>query len=405
MKVLRISSCFHPPHTWLRDPTRSEYMRKYHAVGGMQLQVYLLTKALSEIDVEQEVITVKPPWTDTLEQWNKVTVRRYGVSFAIERQLYELPSLLAAIRRAPQGFDLIHVHHGEDIAAIPIALLAGRHAHIPTVITIHSSWNLTYRRTSSFPRSREILGKSVERVGFSQADALCTLTKRTAKLLQTKLNLDPNKVFVTPDGIDLTLFQSYESNDSVEFARKYHIPESSRYILFIGRLDPQKGVSFLLEAAAQLLKQGEEFVLILGGDGSERKALQRQVWKLSLESRVIFTGLIHHDDIPAALGLAHVFVVPSVYEELGGVILEAMAMKRAIVATSVGGVPDVIHPMENGLLVPPRDAESLAKAILMIFNNPSLATNLAAQASVDAHQYNLKNLAAQLKQIYLSVVG
>lgn len=403
MKILRISSRFHPPHSWLRDPEWSSYMKKYRAVGGMQLQVYLLTEALSKLGVEQEIITVRPPWASATEQRENVKIHRYGLPLPIDRQLYELPALIAALRYASKGVDLIHIHHGEDIAAIPIGLLAAKRANSPVIITLHSSWNLTYRRVGSLPSPREILGKSIEKIGISRADGLCVLTSRTARLLSNEFGIDSSKVYITPDGFDTFLFQPHQDYPSAEFIKKYGIPASSCYILYIGRLDPQKGVSFLLDAAAILRKRGEEFILIICGDGIERRSLQRQTIKIELENNVIFTGFIHHDDLPVALSFANVFVMPSIYEELGSTILEAMAMRKAIVATAVGGIPEIINHMENGLLIPPAHPEDLATAISALLNNNDLAQQLATQASLDAQKYSLRDLALKLQQIYLIV--
>ncbi|HLX58044.1 MAG TPA: glycosyltransferase family 4 protein [Ktedonobacteraceae bacterium] len=375
-------------------------MKKYHAVGGMQMQVYLLTEALSRLGVEQEIITVRPPWDAAFEQWDNVTIRRYGLPIPVDRQLYEAPAFIAALRYASNGFDLVHIHHGEDIAAIPIGLVAAKHAHIPVIITLHNSWNLTYHRSSPLPGPKELLGRHIEKIGISHADALCALTGRTAKLLASNFNIPASRLFTTPDGIDLSFFRPQQDYPLKEFLTKHNIPASSHYVLFVGRLKAQKGIPHLLNAAAMLKKQGEDFTLIISGDGDERQSLQSLAKQLGLTDTVFFTGYLHHDDLPCALSLASVFVMPSNYEELGSVILEAMAMQKAIVATNVGGIPEIITHQENGLLVPPARPENLATAISTLLNDSDLARRLATQASSDAQKYGLQALASRLLDIY-----
>ncbi len=401
MKILTISSRFHPPHPWLRNQSHAELMVKFHAIGGMQLQVYLLTKALSELGVQQEVITVKPPWSQSLEEWDNVRVYRFGLPIATRRQLYEIPALVKAFQRASHGFDLVHCHSGEDIAVIPIGLVAAKRAGIPLVLTIHNSWNFTYS-TKNDLHIRQTIGKRIELMGFRQASAICTLTNRTAKLLSEKAGIDPRKIFVTPAGIDFTKFRFKKNIREIQaFAKHYSIPESRRYIVYLGRLRSQKGVIYLLKAAALLRERGEDFVIIVCGDGPERPRLEAEIRRLNLQKVVLFTRFIPHNDIPILLSMAHIFVLPSIYEEFGSVLLEAMAMQLPIVASHTGGILEIIRHRENGLLVRPMDSESLVNAISLLLHDLNLAYKLGKQAYLDAQKYDIVKIAEKIRdEIY-----
>jgi glycosyltransferase involved in cell wall biosynthesis len=117
-----------------------------------------------------------------------------------------------------------------------------------------------------------------------------------------------------------------------------------------------------LVAAAGLLEHPSAQVLLVG-DGPERKALERESKRISIADRVHFVGFVAHDRLPGVLAHADVLVLPSLYEELGTVLLEAMQAGLPIVASKTGGIPDVIEDGVNGLLVPPGNPGALARAI------------------------------------------
>ena len=113
------------------------------------------------------------------------------------------------------------------------------------------------------------------------------------------------------------------------------------------------------------------------GDGPERKALERETERLGVGDRLHFVGFVTHDRLPAAMAHADVLVLPSLYEELGTVLLEAMQAGLPIVASETGGIPDVIEDGVNGLLVPPGDPEALARVIDRILSDGDLSRRLS----------------------------
>jgi glycogen(starch) synthase len=140
--------------------------------------------------------------------------------------------------------------------------------------------------------------------------------------------------------------------------------------------------------------------VLLVGDGPERPALERDVGRLGLGDRVRFLGFVPHDLVPAVLTHADVLVLPSLYEELGTVLLEAMWVGLPIVASRTGGIPDVIEDGINGLLVPPGDPRVLAGAIDRLLGSPDLARRLAEAARQGAKQYDWEVLAERILNVY-----
>jgi glycosyltransferase involved in cell wall biosynthesis len=138
----------------------------------------------------------------------------------------------------------------------------------------------------------------------------------------------------------------------------------------LARFHQQKGLPYLLESAAQVRQECPELKLLLVGDGGLRSSLEEQARDLGLSGCAILPGIRH--DVPEILALVDVFVLPSLWEGLPIALLEAMAASLPVVATAVGGVPEVVVDGVTGLLVPPRDPEALSKAILTLLKDRDL---------------------------------
>jgi glycosyltransferase involved in cell wall biosynthesis len=154
-------------------------------------------------------------------------------------------------------------------------------------------------------------------------------------------------------------------------------------LVFAGRLGRQKSLGTLLEAIAQV----PDVELVVAGDGPERAALEQQAMSLALDERVRFVGSVPRDIVLRLFGAADASVLPSAWENFPHTVVEALALGCPVVATRVGGVPEIVNDGENGLLVPPRDAAALAGAIERLFADPALRAMLAgaAPASVAGH--------------------
>ncbi len=141
-----------------------------------------------------------------------------------------------------------------------------------------------------------------------------------------------------------------------------------------GRLVPVKGYTYLITALSRTVKEIPNIRLVFLGDGELRDGLVRQARELGLEDHALFPGM--RNDVPEILSCSDLFVLPSLNEGFGVVLLEAMAMKLPIIATKVGGVPEVVLDGETGILVPSGDPEALARVMIRFFKDPSLATRM-----------------------------
>jgi glycosyltransferase involved in cell wall biosynthesis len=155
----------------------------------------------------------------------------------------------------------------------------------------------------------------------------------------------------------------------------YRIPETSPIVGVVARLEAEKGHRTLVDAWPLVLAAHPEAWLLIVGEGSERNALEAQAASLGISGRVVFTG--RREDVPAVTAALDVAVLPSYREAQGLSVLEAMALSRPVVASNVGGIPEMIDDGVSGLLVPPGDCEALAAAIIRLLSDHPLADMIA----------------------------
>ena len=156
----------------------------------------------------------------------------------------------------------------------------------------------------------------------------------------------------------------------------------------------------MIEALPKILESFPETKLILIGDGQERKSLELKVKNLNLENKVEFKGEIPHEKIPEELAKSSVFILPSLEEGQGLVVLEAQAAQVPVIATNVGGIPDFIRDGESGILVEPKNSLKLSQSVIRIFSDPEFAQNLVKNASINLEKYDWRNIAGEIDQIY-----
>ncbi len=143
--------------------------------------------------------------------------------------------------------------------------------------------------------------------------------------------------------------------------------------------------------------------LVFVGQGELENALRAQASFAGCSERVKFLGW--REDIPRIMPLFEVFVLPSLNEGMGRVLVEAMAAARPIVASRVGGIPDLVHHGENGLLVPARDDEALAESISLLLSNPALAARMGARGRARCHAFGLPAMVAALDALYREILA
>jgi glycosyltransferase involved in cell wall biosynthesis len=181
---------------------------------------------------------------------------------------------------------------------------------------------------------------------------------------------------------------------------KYPFLSKSKVILYVGQLIPRKGLPYLIEAMDIVRETVENVRLLLIGQGVDEGALREQVRQRGLEDQVFFLGAENHENVLAFMNLSDLFVLPSLEEAFGIVLVEAMSQSMPVVATAVQGVSSIVRDGVNGFLVPPQDEKALAAKVVSLLENPRLAREMGKRNRGDSEQYQWDRLAERYMDIY-----
>jgi glycogen synthase len=388
LRILRLCSVFMPPEVALSGRADG-----FDLLGGMQNHTLELTKALDDMGLVQSVVTTRPPGAERIESvGSHARVHRVGVGIRHFRQLYSLPAARLVPRLAREA-DLVHVHLGEDLAALPLGLWTSRRRGLPLVVTVHCSLQHTLRMSDARSVLLKMVGGRIEAAGTRSADAVIVLTQRLARLLERE-GVAPARIHVIPTGVDRDLFRPGKPDPLPG------IPAPR--VTFVGRLVAAKGVDVLLDAARHLPPNVN---VVFVGDGELRSWLWRRAEQLGLQHRVHFTGFVPHDVVPAVLEHSQALVLPSLYEELGSILLEAMQARVPIVASRVGGIPTVVRHGVDGILVPPSEPRALAEALTHVLTDPALSRRMVVEAAHSSQGRDWHSTASRVLGVYEAAVG
>ena len=303
-------------------------------------------------------------------------------------------------------YDLIHSHYW--LSGLVAERLRQHWPHAPIVHMFHTLGhmkNLIAQDASERAPQDRLEGEA--RV-VQIADRLIAATPAEEQQLLDYYAADPDKIRVIPPGVDLSRFRPI---DKKEAKRKVGIPCGDANILFVGRIEPLKGVDTLLRAMSILQERHPAAIentclAIVGGDpwrddlDTEMARLQQLRTDLGIHNLVTFLGAKDQDVLPYYYAAAEMVVMPSHYESFGMVALEAMAMGTPVIASEVGGLAHLVQPGVNGFHVPSRDPEALADRILALLTNKPLRQQLGEQARAHTKQYSWESITARMIEVY-----
>lgn len=229
-----------------------------------------------------------------------------------------------------------------------------------------------------------------------EMDRLIVVSRAIEQKLVDERRVGP-PVSLIYNGVDL---ERYDQQEAFGLLREeYGMAPDALIVGVIARLEPEKGHPTLLEAWPKVLERVPNAWLLVVGEGSRREALEAQARELGIEDRVVFTGL--RDDVPAVTAALDVAALPSYREAQGLSILEALALSRPVVATTVGGIPETIEDGVTGLLVPPHDADALAGAIIRLLTDHPYADMIARAGHDMVHdQFCVELMVTAIESIY-----
>lgn len=289
---------------------------------------------------------------------------------------------------------VIHTHGLKANLAGVIAAKLSRQGHV--IYTVHGG--------ISFSEEQPIKAKLyaiLERILTKYNARVITVSNLLRQELQKRAQRNDESTITIYTGIDE---HRLEPKIDIETMRQsFHIPMNSNVIGTIARLAPQKGLCYLIKAMKQVIHSKPNTILVIAGDGPLRDELEDLASEEDVLSHIRFLGFVQ--DIGSLLELIHVFVLPSWTEGLPITILEALLAGKAVVATKVGGIPEVIENERNGLLVEPRNPDVLAAQILRLLDDDELRTRLGDTGRrIVKDRFSIEHMVAEYCSIYEEVV-
>jgi D-inositol-3-phosphate glycosyltransferase len=307
-------------------------------------------------------------------------------------------ALLAFCEAEDAAYDLIHSHYWlSGLVGQRLKALWG----VPHVVMFHTLGEIKNR--ASYGEHESQLRIDAEAEVLRGADRVICATELEGASLRQLYGAREEQIAVIPLGVDLERFRPTAKRD----ARTRLGLSDERIILFVGRIEPLKGLDILINAAALLESDVDCTVMVVGGD----EASQQQVDELTelardrgIEHRVAFVGAVDHEKLPLYYNAADVCVVPSHYESFGLVAVEAMASGVPVVASRVGGLAGTVKDGETGFLIPWLCPEPFAERIELLLENEPLRQNLGEAAREAMGRYRWENVAGAVLDLYQSLV-
>jgi glycosyltransferase involved in cell wall biosynthesis len=378
-----MSSCSEPA----LSPPRILWLTKGLGRGGAERLLVSAAKRLDRSHFELEVAYLLP-WKDALvRDLERLSVRVHCLGGSRTLDARWIPRLRRLVRRG--RFDLVHTHM--PFVALGARTISSRRARI--VHTEHNTWE--HHR----PPTRWI-----NRLTYSRNAAVIAVSHAVAASIRPGLVASTwPPVHVIYHGAELSALSSSTPEARAKARVNLGLPDSAPVVGSVGNFTPKKDYRTLLEATARVALQHHGLMLVLVGSGPLEHELCEVAQSLGLLERVVFAG--SRDDVEDLLPAFDVFALSSRNEGLPISLLEAMAAGVPSVATSVGGVPEVVTDGHDGLLAPAGDAAVLADAISRLLGAPDLRHAVAARGAQTARRFDVTEAVRGIEDVYRDVLG
>ena len=374
--------------------------------GGMNVHVRELARAMGELGVEVDIYTREHTGVTNRIEHIAPAVRVIhlpaGEPEAQVADLYAhlpefLESLQSFLQQEELSYDIVHSHYW---LSSWVGRALSEALGTPHVVTFHTLGliKMQSRAGEIEPPERQI----VEREAMATADRIIAFSGHERDAMVRLYGADADRITLVPCGVDLSKFRPLDQKE----VRKQLGLNGEKVLLYVGRMEPLKGLDLLVETAAQMDADEEVRMVVVGGDANGEKDMDR-VRELAKQRQVDwmidFVGLVDHDELPLYYNAADVCIVPSYYESFGMVALESMACGTPVVATRVGGLPTIIHHGHTGYLKSWRCPEAFANSVEMIISSSGLKESMGVAARRRAEGMGWDNVALMIGDEYRSL--
>jgi D-inositol-3-phosphate glycosyltransferase len=390
--------------------------------GGMNVYVRDLTRELGRLGIHVDVFTRSqnehvPHVLHDLGFGNRVVHVPAGPEVPVPKSELAgyIPQFVDGICQFAKEkgikYDLIHSHYW--MSGLAAESLSDMWSRIPILQMFHTLGEMKNRVARSEAEREGSYRLGGERKVIARADRIIAATPAEEAQLEWLYKADPLKVKIIPPGVDTSHFYPIPADEARQFIG---LAPDDRMILFVGRIEPLKGVATLIQAVACLaLKNLKEPVhlAVIGGDlesiteemSDEMVRLQRLCDELTVGKMVVFLGKRVQDTLPYYYSAAEVVVMPSHYESFGMVALEAMACGTPVIASQVGGLAFLVQDGVTGYTVPAEDHIALCEKLTGLLGEESLRQQMGRNAAEYAQNYDWGKIAKQIVGVYTELIG
>jgi glycosyltransferase involved in cell wall biosynthesis len=301
-----------------------------------------------------------------------------------------MPRLVGYLRNV--GADLVHT---QLEAANILGNISAKLLRLPSVCTIHVMPSLEVKTKTKIHQKVEwfCLRRYCDRV--------ISVSEEARQYHIDISGTSPNRVTTIYNGIDLSTFINMDhARERASVRAELGIPPEAPVLVTVAVLRPQKGIQFLIRALPSILASSPRTYYLIVGSGSHHDALIEETNKSGVDEHVVFAGM--RTDVPRLLAASDVFVLPTLTEALPTVLAEAMAARLPVVASRVGGIPEMIEEGQNGLLVEAKDLVGLASACTRLLGDAGERAALGGQGwKIVNQKFNIERQVDQLEELYL----
>ncbi len=371
-----------------RERLRVLHVLNHLDTGGTEYGVLKLMSGLSGDIFEQRICALRGARAELAASTQlagkvfEAGLDRDGAHFALAK--------LARIFRAWRP----HIVHGRNWGAIE-AVAAARLARVP--VAIHSEHGYELDMLAGLPLRRRIM----RRAAYGMTDAVFSVTRELSVFHTRQAWCSPERIRTIYNGVDTTRFAP-RPEQRLKFREQFGLPETAFVIGTVGRLVPIKDHSTLLQAGSHLVRSGIDVHVVIAGAGPEKDRIQREAADLGKRARLL-GGC---DAVPDLLNALDVFVLPSICEGMSNTILEAMASALPVVATRVGGNPELVEDGRTGWLFAARDAEDLSAKLERLAASADLRQEFGTAGRGRAlAEFSLEDMLRHYQDLYLSLAA
>lgn len=379
--------------------------------GGMNVYVLNLANNLGFMGHQVDIFTRSHRENDEKILSTHKNVRIIHLN-GLRDNLYEdiLPfaeKICAFMQKFSSQYDILHAHY--YYSGLIGLILKGK-LSVPLVATFHALGIMKELYGGKIDKRRINSEKKIAKY----ADGVVSSIELERKELITNYQADGKKIFTVPLGVNHHVFRKI---DKTSARKKVDIPQKQKIILFVGRIDPIKGISLLIEAVYMLSLKFSNFennfrVLLIGGDIQSRNfwrhpevvKIQMLIEKLDLACCVKFIGSKPHSLLPYYYSGSDIVIMPSKHESFGLVVLEAMASGAAVIASKVGGLSYLIKDNETGRFFKSGDSSDLSKIIWELLNDDGQRNRLGKNAIMESKKYCWDIQAMNILEIYKKLI-